>query len=1178
MSSKILIKRSTTSGSVPTTSDLDTGELGLNTADKRVYTNNEGTIVELGTYPSSLNVTGNTDLDGTLNVDGASTLASGTVSGNWTVTGTLTVSTPTNSTDAASKGYVDTAVANVIDSAPAALDTLNELAAALNDDANFATTVTTALATKLPLAGGTMTGDITLGANKITSTATPATDDTLTRKGYVDGILGSATSAADSATAAATSATNAANSATSASGSATTATTQATAAASSASAASTSATNAASSATSSANSATAAATSATNAASSETAAASSESAAATSETNAATSASSASTSASTATTKASEAATSATNAATSATNAASSESAAATSATNASNSASAASTSASNAATSATAASNAQTAAESARDSALAAYDNFDDRYLGAKSSDPTLDNDGNALVAGALYFNTSSEVMKLYTGSAWVAAYVSAEGLVQSSGDTMTGNLSFGDNDKAIFGAGSDLQIYHDGSNSVIKEDGTGNLRIFAENFQLYSNADNATMMRGLHDGAVELYYDGAEKLSTTNTGIDVTGTVTADGLTVNAGASGNFGAVISSATSFSSDALRLQRNGVAAQGMNITAGGESVVFDSQNTGSGGLHSIFEFKSTDETTTKSVVKFDGKTNDISFYEDTGITPKFFWDASAESLGIGTSSVSAHYTGYTAIDLGASASLFGNKTTSDTNTTGITNNTYLNSGATSWLYKNTDEATRYTQSNGTHIWSNAASGTAGTAVTWSERMRIDSSGDLLVGKTSPNSTVVGAELSPNGYGIFTTSNNHGLLLNRTLSDGTIATFRKDGATVGSIGTSTSGGNFYIADDSGYGFSFDQGGAIIYPCNSSGNVINNTVDLGNSNFRFKDLYLSGGVQGSGSVSLVTGANANTVNADGSLYSLWSVRDNVMDLGRNVTRWKNLYLSGKITNNGTGGINIDTSGNVGIGTSSPLDTLHIHSGGIRIYDNTDGNGGVLAFGSASGYQTISGGSGSSNMYYRTYANHIWKTTTGASSTTDGTERMRIDSSGNLLVGTTSAVVAALTTAGSGNRLSPSGIVAQFASNNIATAAFNRTSTDGDVIQIRQNGSTKGTIDVTSSGVTYNTTSDRRLKDNITPITDGTGKLMAMNPVTHTWKADPDAPAVHGFIAQEMQDVVPEAVSGEDGGDEMMSMDYGRITPVLVAALQDAVREIESLKAEVAALKEK
>lgn len=74
----------------------------------------------------------------------------------------------------------------------------------------------------------------------------------------------------------------------------------------------------------------------------------------------------------------------------------------------------------------ATAAQAAQTAAEAARDATLAAYDSFDDRYLGAKSSNPTLDNDGNALLAGSLYYNTVVPEMRLYTGSAWVAAYVS--------------------------------------------------------------------------------------------------------------------------------------------------------------------------------------------------------------------------------------------------------------------------------------------------------------------------------------------------------------------------------------------------------------------------------------------------------------------------------------------------------------------------------------------------------------------------------------------------------------------------------------------------------------------------------------------------------------------------------------------------------------------------------
>jgi hypothetical protein len=211
-------------------------------------------------------------------------------------------------------------------------------------------------------------------------------------KDYVDAFFGpltsaqtSATSAAASATAAATSATSAAASATAAVTSATSAAASATAASTSASSASTSQTAAATSATSAAASATAAATSATSAAASATAAAGSVS----------------------------TVAASATAAATSATSAAASATAAATSATSASNSATASASSASAAATSATSAAASATAA-------AASYDQFDDRYLGSKTSDPTLDNDGNALITGALYFNSVVNALKVYSGSAW--------------------------------------------------------------------------------------------------------------------------------------------------------------------------------------------------------------------------------------------------------------------------------------------------------------------------------------------------------------------------------------------------------------------------------------------------------------------------------------------------------------------------------------------------------------------------------------------------------------------------------------------------------------------------------------------------------------------------------------------------------------------------------------
>ena len=93
---------------------------------------------------------------------------------------------PTAAQDVATKAYVDTEVAGVVDSAPAALNTLNELAAALGDDANFSTTVTNSIAAKLPLAGGTMSGVIAMGSNKITGVTDPTAAQDAATKAYVD--------------------------------------------------------------------------------------------------------------------------------------------------------------------------------------------------------------------------------------------------------------------------------------------------------------------------------------------------------------------------------------------------------------------------------------------------------------------------------------------------------------------------------------------------------------------------------------------------------------------------------------------------------------------------------------------------------------------------------------------------------------------------------------------------------------------------------------------------------------------------------------------------------------------------------------------------------------------------------------------------------------------------------
>jgi hypothetical protein len=247
---------------------------------------------------------------------------------------------------------------------------------------------------------------------------------------------------------------------------------------------------------------------------------------------------------------------------------------------------------------------------------------------------------------------------------------------------------------------------------------------------------------------------------------------------------------------------------------------------------------------------------------DISFYEDTGTTAKFFWDASAESLGIGTSSPSNKLH---VADSGRNVAII------ESTDAGDLNGPYLN------LYRNSASPAandylgflNFSGKNSTGVAVDYAFiGVQATQVTTSpaqkgdlvfftaneaspaERMRIDSSGNLLVGTTDTNPTTGTSEgIVAQAGGLLLASNyqDAALALNRTSNDGSIAVFKKDGTTVGSIGTVD--GFPYISSNSNVGLKFLS--SRIRPVNSDGSDRDDAIDLGASSARFDDIYATNG---------------------------------------------------------------------------------------------------------------------------------------------------------------------------------------------------------------------------------------------------------------------------------------------------------------------------------------
>jgi hypothetical protein len=518
------------------------------------------------------------------------------------------------------------------------------------------------------------------------------------------------------------------------------------------------ATNAAASATAAAASASAASSSASAASGSASTASTQASNASTSASNASTSASNASTSATSATASASTATTQASNASTSATAAASSASAASTSAsnastsaTNASNSATTASTQASNASTSASNASTSATSAANSAAAAASALDSFDDRYLGTKSSDPTLDNDGNALVAGALYFSTTQNVMKVYDGSSWIAAtsagatsllrfrYVATSGQTTFSGaDSASATLSYTVNNIAVHRNGVTLDTSEytasNGTSIVLAvAAGTGDI-IDIIAFKSFTVSDALSATSG----------------GTVNGAVTITGALTAQAGTVSLPAITTAGDTNTGIFFPAADTIAFAEGGVEAMRIN----------SSGNVGIGAsspAHVLDISKSANESLVRingssSRAYFQSNTSSFDIVSETSVGgPNALYlrasgggglliDSSG-NVGIGTASPLTKL--YVEGLFGTSTTALTVSNSSGASASNIARIEFRSGNSFGGLERTASidaiNPNAGANNGGTLVFSTSSNGTATTP---SERARIDSSGNLLVGTTS----------------------------------------------------------------------------------------------------------------------------------------------------------------------------------------------------------------------------------------------------------------------------------------------------------------------------------------------------------------------------------------------------------------------------------------------------
>ena len=294
------------------------------------------------------------------------------------------------------------------------------------------------------------------------------------------------------------------------------------------------------------------------------------------------------------------------------------------------------------------------------------------------------------------------------------------------------------------------------------------------------------------------------------------------------------------------------------------------------------------------------------------------------------------------------------------------------------------------------------------------------------------------------------------------------------------------------------------------------------------------------------------------NSGNYNAQIGLGVLTGFGDTV---GINARQASGLVVFG--TNN-TERMRIDSSGNVGIGTSSPATDLHIFRSGTTTVASRISNGSVSMQTYVDANFCVTG----------TITNNPYIIIT------NNTERMRIDSSGNLLVGTTSSSLGASvngfavlgTTSFAQSAPSANANCVLYKPASAAQTAFIFFNTNNTFIaSITQNG---------NSAVAYNTTSDYRLKNDVTPMENALAKVALLKPVNWKWKVD--GSHGEGFIAHELSEVIPYAVTGEkdavneDGSIKPQGVDTSFLVATLTAAIQELKVELDVVKAELNTLK--